>query len=457
MIDNESKTEYTDKGRVLIVDDEPNAIKVLYAILSDDGYHILDSHNVSDAIEIIRNNEIDSIITDLKMPEQDGMQFFEYLSEKHPEIPVIFLTAYGTVDSAIYAITHGAFYYFIKPPDYIKLKNILAKAVEQRHLKREVEILKARLFMGNNRPKFIGNSPEIINIFKIIEAIKDTDSSVLICGETGTGKEVIANELHYSSQRHEKPFIAVNCAAIPRDLMESEIFGYEKGAFTGAISRRIGKFEEVSGGTIFLDEIGELGPALQAKLLRVIQEKEIERLGSNKKIKVNFRLISSTNCDLRKKVEDRSFREDLFYRINVVQINLPLLRERKEDIPLLVSEFVKEFCIREKKMVTVSDEVMILLQNYSWPGNVRQLKNIIERAVVLAKGKEITMKELPEELCALRKNRIITQSIKTLKELEELAIKDALQRYKGNKAISARVLGISRKTFYKKLKDLRFS
>jgi DNA-binding NtrC family response regulator len=441
-----------NNGRVLIVDDEPNAIKVLSAILSDAGYNVIESQNGEKAIKIISKKDIDVVVTDLKMPGKDGVQLFEYIIQNYPDLPVIFLTAYGTVESAVNAMTRGAFYYFIKPPDYLKLKSIIAKAIEQRSLKRELEILKQKLLREENHARIISSTPQMLKIFDTIEAVKDSASSVLIYGETGTGKELIARALHYTGARRDRPFIVVNCAAIPRELLESELFGFEKGAFTGAITKRIGKIEEASDGTLFLDEIGELELSLQAKLLRVLQENEIERLGSNKKIKVDFRLISSTNRDLKKVVESGNFREDLFYRIDVIQLNMPPLRERSPDIPLLVSEFVKEFCIREKKTLTVSNEVMKILQNHHWPGNIRQLKNIIERAVVLAKGRVVTLKELPEELLPLQgKNEVFAK--RTLRDLEMQAITNALRECKGNKSKAAKVLGISRKAFYKRLKE----
>jgi DNA-binding NtrC family response regulator len=449
------KTGVNACGKVLIVDDEINALKVLSAILSEEGYHVIESLNVEEAIKSVHKDDVDAIITDLKMKGIDGIQFFEYLTEHNIEIPVIFLTAYGTVESAVQAMTYGAFYYFIKPPDYSKLKGILARAVEQRRLKRELEMLRKRL-SEEYRFRIIGNTTEMRRIASTVKAIKDSESSVLIYGETGTGKELLARALHYSSSRRELPFVTVNCAAIPRELMESELFGYEKGAFTGAISRRTGKFEEASGGTVFLDEIGELELALQAKLLRVLQEREIERLGSNKKIKVFFRLVSSTNRDLREEVGNGRFREDLFYRINVVQINVPPLRERREDIPLLVAEFVTEFCAREKKVITMSDEVMGIFQNYTWPGNIRQLRNTIEHAIVLAKGNRITRRELPEEFTFSRRREGLTGSnfTQTLKEMEAKTIKEALQKLDGNKSKVAKMLGISRKALYKKMKNL---
>ncbi|MCL4490820.1 MAG: sigma-54 dependent transcriptional regulator [Nitrospirae bacterium] len=439
-------------GKVLIVDDDANAVRVLSAILSEGGYDVLEAKDVDGAVKAV-SEDVDAVITDLKMPGRDGVQFFKYVTEHHPDIPVIFLTAYGTVESAVSTITHGAFYYFIKPPDYLKLKGILSRAVEQRRLKRELENLKKRLSAEHNPHRIVSNNPAMQRIIETIEAVRDSASSVLICGETGTGKELIARSLHYSSTRRGNPFVAVNCAAMPKELIESELFGYEKGAFTGAVARRIGKFEEASGGSVFLDEIGELELSLQAKLLRTLQEKEIERLGSNKRMKVEFRLISSTNRNLKREVQAGSFREDLFYRLNVVQINVPPLRERMDDLPLLVSEFVNEFCVRERKVLSLSDEVMRIFQSYSWPGNIRQLKNIIERAVVLVKGSKITPRELPEEFLSFKRGLESIISLRTLRQIEIHAVRDTLHKCNGNKSKAARVLGISRKAFYKKLKD----
>jgi DNA-binding NtrC family response regulator len=441
-----------NKGQVLIVDDETNAIKVLTAILSDAGYGVSEAQDIKKAIKIISRRDIDVIVTDLKMPGKGGMHLFEYITGNHPDIPVIFLTAYGTVESAVNAMTVGAFYYFIKPPDYVKLKSMVAKAIEHRSLKRELETLKKRLSEKETVVRIVGNSAEICRILDTIEAVKNSASSILICGDTGTGKELIARRLHYSSIRGDKPFVTVNCAAIPRELLESELFGYEKGAFTGAHSRRIGRFEEASAGTIFLDEIGELDLSLQAKLLRVLQEKEVERLGSNKKIRVEFRLVSSTNRDLKKEIRDGNFREDLFYRINVVQMNTPTLRDIKDDIPLLVSEFIKEFCIREKKVLTASEEVMSIFQSYSWPGNIRELRNVVERAVVLSKGNMITQDALTEEFRTLS-GQNETVSKQTLRDLKVKALQDALKECGGNKSRAANMLGISRKAFYKLMRE----
>jgi DNA-binding NtrC family response regulator len=445
------------RGWVLLVDDELNALKVLSAILRDEGYHISEAQNVDDAESVLAEESIDVVITDLKMPGRDGMQFFDFLSLQYPDIPVIFLTAYGSVDSAVHAVTRGAFYYFIKPPDYQKLKGVLARALEQRLLKKEIEILKGKLAMGGESERIIGKTPEMLRIFETVSAVKDSISSVLVCGETGTGKEAIARILHYQSSRSGKPFVAVNCAAMPGGLLESELFGYEKGAFTGAFSRRIGRFEEAGEGTIFLDEIGELELPLQAKLLRVLQEKEIERLGSNRKIRVGFRLVCSTNRDLEKEIVSGNFREDLFYRIHVVRIMMPPLRERKDDIPLLTSSFLKEYCVRENKILEISSDVMEIFCRYTWPGNIRQLKNVIERVAVLAKGKSIAVRDLPRELrqCAEAVHvEPKSSSIRTFRELEVAAIRSALQECKGNKSKVAEMLGISRKSLYKRLREM---
>jgi DNA-binding NtrC family response regulator len=443
------------RGKILLIDDEPNALRVLSAILRAEGYAVLESQNVENALEYIQNSDIDTVITDVKMPGQDGMQLFEHVSERFQDIPVIFLTAYGSVDSAVHAISRGAFYYFIKPPDYAKLKGILAHAVEQRFLKREIETLRKRLAMGGHSEHMIGNSPPMARIHETIDAVKDTVSSVLIHGETGTGKELIARSLHFNSSRKDKPFITVNCAAMPSGLLESELFGYEKGAFTGAASRRLGKFEEAADGTIFLDEIGEMELQLQAKILRVIQEKEIERLGSNKKVRINFRLICSTNRDLVQEIKAGKFREDLFYRVNVVNIHVPPLRERKEDIPLLAAEFLKEYCVREKKTLKLSQEAMDAVSRYHWPGNIRQLKNLMERVVVLAKGRKVTLEELPDELRGPVKTACASSTgIRSLRELELEAILAALREFKGNKSKVAEHLGISRKALYQRLRTL---
>ncbi len=446
------------KGDILVVDDEPNAVKVLSAILTEEGYFVHESLDVESATKVLHKENVDVVITDLKMPGRDGMEFFGYVRENKNDIPVIFLTAYGTVDSAVSAMLGGAFYYFIKPPDYIKLKDIIARAMRQKRMKQEIEVIEKTLNKVENQ-SLTGNSEQVRNINETIETVKDSSSTVLITGETGTGKELVARALHFCSKRKDAPFIAVNCAAMPKELIEAELFGCEKGAYTGAHARRTGKFEEASGGTIFLDELGELALELQSKILRVLQEREIERLGSNRKIKVDCRVLCSTNRDLRKEVEAGRFREDLFYRINVIEIKVPALRERKEDIPFMLSKFVHEFSEKEQKVVRISEEAMDSLKEYKWPGNVRQLMNVIERAVVLAKGDYITLGDLPEELTppvkTIQGMKAVTPVAEriTLWDIELQAVMESLKKCDGNKSKAARLLGISRKAFYKRLND----
>jgi DNA-binding NtrC family response regulator len=442
------------KANILIVDDEPNALKVLSAILKEIPYNTYLADGVDKAKDIVSSEDIDVVITDLKMPGKDGLHLFKYLKSQHPDIPVIFLTAFGTVDSAVTAMTDGAFFYFIKPPDYVKMKAILSKAVEQRRLKNEIASLRSQLESTYRFSSIIGKSPSMEDVFRLVESIKDSSINVLITGETGTGKELLANAIHYTSQRHYRPFVPVNCGAVPRELLEAEFFGHEKGAFTGAISRRIGKFEEAHTGTLFLDEIGELELPLQVKILRAIQEKEIERVGANKKIKIDIRLIASTNRDLAKEVKLKKFRSDLYYRLNVIQIKLPPLRERHSDIPLLVTHFIDKFSQSENKHIeSVSPEVMNIFLNYSWPGNLRELENVIERAIVLAKGNVIGLSNIPKDIRKdTAKNIKLRNNVKPLKELELETIMQAIEACNGNKSRAARALGITRNVLYNRLK-----
>lgn len=439
-------------ANVLIVDDETNAVRVLSAILRSEGYTVHESYGIDKAISIVHQEPLDAIITDIKMPGHDGYHLFDYVTAHRPHIPVIFLTAFGNIDSAIQAISNGAYYYFIKPPDYQKLKNVLAKAIAQRTAAPHSGFGQSDEQLSGE-PRLISRMPAMEKVFRTMSVIKDSESSVLICGETGTGKEIVATQLHRASVRRDKPFVAVNCAAIPRELLEAELFGFEKGAFTGASSCRIGKIEEASGGTLFLDEIGEMEPRLQAKLLRVLQERTITRLGSNKPIKVDFRLISSTNRNLKTEMESGAFRPDLFYRVNVVCIELPPLRERKEDIPLLTKTFMNEFCGREEKRLSVSDEVMNIFLDAPWPGNIRQLRNAVEHAVVICSGSAISVSDLPDDLHGKPRIASSVYTIKPLKSLERQAIMSALAECDGNKSLAARQLGISRKTLYMRLKE----
>jgi two-component system response regulator HydG len=441
------------KGVVLIVDDELNALKVLSAILSAEGFLVMQASSVDEAMAVMQATLPDAVVTDMKMPGKSGFDLFQFIKLNHPGIPVIFLTAYGTVESAVNALTAGAFHYFVKPPDYRELIRVLGSAVEQGRLKREVYSLRTRQDSGSRGWSVLGNSPAMKRIHEMIETVRNSISNVLVTGETGTGKELIARSLHFTSKRHQRPFVAVNCAAIPRELIEAELFGHEKGAFTGASQRRVGRIEAAAGGTLFLDEIGELDLSMQSKLLRVLQEKEFSRLGNNAAIEVDFRLIASTNRDLRCEIDRGRFREDLFYRINVVDLRIPPLRERKEDVRLLATTFFKEFCAREGKALALSEGALHALERYAWPGNVRELKNVMERAVVLAKTRIVSEKDFPVEITSTRTDGCGLEVTLPLREMQLRAVKAVLERCGGNKSQAALLLGVSRKALYKRIRD----
>jgi two-component system response regulator HydG len=438
------------KGAVLIVDEELNALKVLSAILSAEGFLVMQAGSYDEAVAALSTAAPDAIITDCKLPGKTGLELFEYAKGSIPGLPVIFLTADGTVDTAVKVLTSGAYHYFIKPPDYRELLRVLGNAVQEGRLKREIRSLRGRLDEARN---LVGKTQVMKRIYEIIETVRDSISNVLVTGETGTGKELIARALHFTSRRHDRPFVTVNCAAIPRELIEAELFGHERGAFTGAAQRRVGRIEAAAGGTLFLDEIGELDLSVQSKLLRVLQEKEFSRLGNNTAIEVDFRLIASTNRELRDEIARGNFREDLFYRINVVELKVPPLRERREDIRLLATTFFNEFCAREGKNLKLSEGALKLLERYPWPGNVRELKNIMERVVVLAKSRKVVEGDFPVEISAHNSSTSQIASILPLKELEVRTVKEVLAICGGNKSKAALKLGISRKSLYKKIHD----
>lgn len=443
-----------DNRKILIVDREPDSIREFSEVLSEYGYEVYESSDVEKVIDMIPGTDISAIIAESTMHRVDGTHLSQYVTENHPDIPVILLTSNGNHDHAFSEMVQNAFCYLRKPPDYDCLKGILERAVEHRSLKKELRYLRQSLLHENMQQRIIGNTVGMLRILEVIDAIKDSDSNVLITGETGTGKELIARTIAQSA-KNRGPIIALNCAAIPKELVESELFGWEQREFSDLYTRRKGKLEEASQGTMFLDEIGHLELSMQAKLLRVFQEKFIQRLGSSRKIKADFRLIASTKSDLKHEVQNGNFREDLLRRISQVEIRVPALRERKEDIPLLVSTFMHEFCARENKSVTVSEKIMKTFGAYDWPGNVRQLRNIVERAVSLASGEKITQKELPDELYAPKKITSGGNILRTLRELEMDALKEALQTCKGNKSKASRMLGISRKAMYKRLRECR--
>jgi two-component system response regulator AtoC len=387
------------RPRIVLADDELNLRKVLGAILLRDGYEVLEARDGEEALRLVDAHPgIAAVITDLRMPRLDGMGLLRRVVADHPDVPVIMITAHGSVDSAVEAVKLGAFDYLEKPFEQTQIQQVVAKALKQHELDKRAP-RSAQPTASGGRYGLIGRSPVLEQVFAVIEKVADTPSTVLISGESGTGKELIARALHNNSSRKSGPFIKINCAAIPKTLMESELFGYEKGAFTGAVGSKPGRFELADQGTLFLDEIGEIPVEMQVKLLRVLQESEFERVGGIKTIKVDVRLVTATNRDLLKEVQAQSFREDLFYRLNVVPIHLPPLRERRGDIPLLVEHFIARFNERLKKQIAaVDDEAMTRLMAHSWPGNIRELENVLERTILFSEGATIRASDLPPEL-----------------------------------------------------------
>jgi len=387
------------KGTILVVDDEKGQREILKAILEAEGYNVGTASSGKEALDAIQKTNFDLVITDLKMPGMDGNELMKQIFKERPSLSVVVITAHGTIDSAVDAIRLGVFDYLTKPLDREKLLMVAGKAVEKARLLTENIALKEQLEKQFRPEGIIGNDNKMREIFRMVKKVSGSSATVLIYGESGTGKELIARALHYAGPRASKPFMALNCAAIPETLLETELFGYEKGAFTGAYARNIGLFEAADGGTIFLDEIGDMNLMLQAKLLRVIQDKELRRVGGNAGIKVNVRLIAATNKDLESEIKMGRFREDLFYRLNVVAFKLPPLRDRRSDIPELIAYFIKKYNEAvDKHIKGVSDEAMNMLLNYNWPGNVRQLEAVIERTILLNEGDVIGVESLPMEI-----------------------------------------------------------
>ncbi len=450
-------------ARVLVVDDEVNLRKVLAAMLRKEGYEVAVAADGEQALADLEKNGADVVVTDLVMPKVGGMEILKSINASQPDVPVIIITAHGTVDSAVEAIKLGAFDYITKPFEQAEIQAVVAKAART-HAANQQNV-KAD---GRTRASIIGESPQMQDIFKIIDKVADTPSTVLITGESGTGKELIATALHDGSSRRDKPLIKINCAAIPKDLMESELFGYERGAFTGAVTSKPGRFELADGGTLFLDEIAEIPVEMQVKLLRALQESEFERVGGIKTTRVDVRLVAATNRDLHKEVDSGSFRKDLYYRLNVVPIVLPPLRERKGDIPRLVEHFVEKYNKRlNKKIEGVSDDALSVLQAWPWPGNIRELENLMERVIVFADGPEITSKDLPEPVrggtpqSAPATDGAATPSVGALKDIvrqetakvEKDLIVKALEETQGNVTRAAKLLQISRKSLQTKMKE----
>lgn len=452
-----------DKKQILIADDEPNLRRVLGAQLTRDGHEV---HLVADggeALSVLKESHIDLLICDLRMPVLDGMSLLREALTIYPSLPVIMITAHGTVDNAVEALKTGAFDYITKPFDQEELRIIVRKALKTQDLSAQ-EATPANT-AENSKYGIIGRSGPIQEVYSVIDRVADSPTTVLVTGESGTGKELVARALHDQSSRRDRAFIKVNCAAIPRELIESEFFGHERGAFTGAVASKPGRFELASGGTLFLDEIGSIPLETQVKLLRALQEGEFERVGGVRTLKVDVRLVAATNSDLKKQTEEGTFREDLFYRLNVVAVRLPALRERVGDIPLLVEHFVQKYNQRlGKSLVGVSPEALTLLTGYKYPGNVRELENVLERAVLFADGDRVFTEHLPPELTekSLPSVAAVEQGEVGLKEqvraavsqLERQLIFRALEQMKGNVTHTARVLKLSRKGLQLKMKEL---
>ena len=448
-----------EKARILIAEDEKTQRDLLEGFLKKEGFLVEAVANGRQAIEKIERDFFDIAFLDYKMPELDGLQTLREIRKRLPDLPVVMMTAYGTVETAVASMKEGALDYLTKPIDLEELLLIIQKVLERSTLIRENKDLKTRLQERYTFQNIIYGSPKMEEVMGLIARVAPSQATVLIRGESGAGKELIANAIHYASTRSEKPFVKMSCSAIPETLLESELFGHEKGAFTGAIQKRIGRFEEADSGTLFLDEIGDLSPSTQVKLLRILQEKEFQRLGSNLNLRTDVRIITATHRNLEEAMRKGLFREDLYYRLNVISILLPPLRERKEDIPLLIDHFLKKYSeLNQKKIQDLSKEARILLLRHSYPGNVRELENLIERAVVLCRGEVITTQDLPFHLQEgpSEKQWEVSGKTKTLpdslEEIERDLIVKALHQHQGVQTRAAESLGISERVLRYKIK-----
>ncbi len=455
---------------ILVVDDEPNMRKVLSALLGGEGYDVETAESAARALDLLKTEQFHAMITDLRMPEMDGLELLKRVRQLQPRLPVIMLTAHGTVDTAVEAIKQGAFDYLSKPFDKSEITGVIDKAL------RSYEASQADLVDPDRKPSehpLIGEHPLMKDIFRMVEKVAASPSTILITGESGTGKELVAQLIHDRSERARKPLIKLHCAAIPSTLLESELFGYEKGAFTGAVTSKPGRFELADGGTLFLDEVGDIPLEMQVKLLRVLQDQQFERVGSVKTLKTDVRLVAATNRDLQQGVHDGRFREDLFYRLNVVPIHLPPLRERKTDIPLLADHFRRKFNARLNRNVqSITPAAIDKLVNFQWPGNIRQLENVMERSMLFCEGEELTDRDIPALEVTGPATSALDQtpaaadtgpaSTVRFKELTREAsvriqreiILKALEEHSNNVTRTAKALGLSRKGLQLKLKDL---
>ncbi|MGA2223722.1 MAG: sigma-54 dependent transcriptional regulator [Syntrophobacteraceae bacterium] len=449
------------KPRILVADDEPLTLELIVERLQAEGYEVEVVSGGHDAIEASKRSSFKVVLTDLSMPDMSGMQVLEHFVKNSPETLVIVLTGFGTIETAVEAMRRGAYDYLSKPANLDEIVLTLKRAIEHKDLKEENVALRSQIMEQHRIERLIGQSAPMHHLYRIVKRVAKTDSTVLITGESGTGKELIANAIHYQSTRRDMPFVPINCGAIPEELLESELFGHEKGAFTGAFKERRGRFELANKGTIFLDEIGEMSPKLQVKLLRFIQEMKFQRVGGSRTVEVDVRILAATNKDLERAVAESEFREDLFYRLNVIPIHVPPLREREGDIAILIQHFLKQHCLKktipQKQMSAAAIESLV---QYDWPGNVRELQNVIERLVILTDTDEIQLYDLPKRMQAVqpieaRHTDLGADGInlkETLDDLENRLILDALQRAGGVKNKAAKLLGLNRTTLIEKMK-----
>ena len=447
---------------ILIVDDEKNYLTILSALLEDEGFEVLTAPGGSEALEIHKSSDLDLILTDMKMPKMDGIELLENIKENDPDLPVIMMTAHGTVDKAVEAIQKGAFTYVLKPFDNERLIIYVKKAASMYQVVKENRRLRDAVESQYRFGNIIGKSKKMRDVFDTIQKVAPSGATVLIEGESGTGKELVARSIHFNSPRREKPFVAVNCSALAENLLESELFGHEKGAFTGAVATKKGRFELADGGTLFLDEIGELSPNLQVKLLRVLQEKVFERVGGVRTISVDIRILAATNKELQQEMQDGRFREDLYYRLNVVHLVLPPLKARQEDIRLLVNHFIKKYASERRSAAPVTgvdQEVDRLFYDYNWPGNIRELENVIERVMILCPGEIMRVSDLPKGFKDNVYNTLHLEGIPadaklydTLATIEKALIERALKMSNNVQSHAAAMLGIGKSGLNQKIK-----
>lgn len=436
--------------RILVIDDEKSICDLLAVVFKKEGYEVKTTPSPRQGLELIKEESFDLLISDIKLPELSGMEVLKKVRKMQPELPVIMITAYGTIKEAVEALKIGALDYVIKPFDVEELKILVSKGLERRRLEEENIRLRRELAERYSFENMIGKSKKMEEIYGLIEKIAPTDTTVLIRGESGTGKEMAARAIHLLSQRRERPFVSINCGALPENLLESELFGHVKGSFTGAVSDKKGMFEVAHKGTLFLDEVGEMSPMTQVKLLRALQDKKIRRVGGTSEISIDVRIIAATNQDLKKNIAEGTFRDDLYYRLNVISFEMPPLREKKEDIPLLVTHFLKKHCDKMgRKLKRFAPEVFQVFENYHWPGNIRELENVIERVVAIEERETITQDCLPEELLSPSRKEVDLNIYpgfnlnETIDSITREYLYEALERSRGNLKEAASLLGVN--------------